>query len=335
MRERLWDTARGIGIVLVVYGHMLRGLMDGGMVRGMDALVFSDFAIYTFHMPLFFILAGMNAAKGLSRPNFLKSKIPSIVYPYLLWSLIQGTIQLSMQGTTNHSFTLQQLLSILWMPVFQFWFLYAIMLCHVFAWVTTADRLKLGIFALAAYPVGLYMTGPVAIIGVAMNFFIFYTAGVFLGPYLKEIVERMANPRGLLMTAIGLTIAIFVASRVGTYRAPSALSAAFLGSLLVLQLARLLPEGGMLRMVELLGQASMPIYLMHIMGTAGARIFLLKLHITNVGIHLVFGVLCGLLLPLLAFYLSYLTRKEHWFGFGGGEQAFGGFGAARVGKNVS
>lgn len=327
MRERLWDCARGIGIILVVYGHTLRGLMDANMVVGMDGLVFSDYAIYTFHMPLFFILTGMNAVHGLSRPDFLKSKLLTIIYPYLLWSVIQGTIQLMMPGKTNHPFTVQQLFSILWLPVFQFWFLHAIMQCHLFAWLITADRLKLGIFTLAAYPIGLYMTGPVSVVGNALSFFIFYAAGIFIRPYLKDIVVRMANPSGLLITAVALAIAVFVASRMGSYHAPSALSAAFLGSLLVLQLAYVLPKRGVLGLIELLGQASMPIFLLHIFGTAGSRIFLLMLHVTNVGVHLVVGVMAGLLMPLVAFYLAYLARKEHWFGFGSGQQAFGRFGA--------
>jgi fucose 4-O-acetylase-like acetyltransferase len=317
MREGLWDRARGLGIILVVYGHVLRGLMSVGLVPESHPLVLSDFAVYTFHMPLFFLLAGMNAQHSLAKGNFLKSKFFSIIYPYLLWSLLQGSIQYSLAGTTNHGASLKELMAIPWRPMSQFWFLYAIFLCHVFAWITRGDSVRIGIFALVAYPVGIYTTGSIGILSNALMFFPFYALGGFLQPYLKNMVVRMSNSEGVAATVIGLGVTIFVAAKLGGYFAPTALCSAFLGILLLLQLSYLLPENSFGRAIEMLGKASMPIYLMHILGTAGVRIAMLKLHITSLPIHLVVGVAVGLVFPLLAYYVIYRFGAERWFGMGG------------------
>lgn len=69
------DTAKAIGIFLVVLGHLNlpKGLYD---------------AIYTFHMPLFFVLAGMTFNGELPFALFLKKKFKALVIPYFFFSAI-------------------------------------------------------------------------------------------------------------------------------------------------------------------------------------------------------------------------------------------------------
>ncbi|RZT04549.1 Fucose 4-O-acetylase [Duganella sp. CF402] len=323
MREGLWDRARGIGIILVVYGHVLRGLMVAGLVPESHPIIFSDFAIYTFHMPLFFLLAGMNVQYSLTKGRFLQSKLSTIVYPYFLWSLLQGGIQVMLSGTTNHGVSVDDLVSIIWRPMSQFWFLYAMFLCHVFAWMTRGDMVRIGIFALVAYPVGLYTAGSLGVLSNFLIFFPFYALGGFLQPYLKNIVVQLSSLEGVAACGIGLAVTIVVASRLGGYNAPTALCSAFLGILLLLLLSYLLPENAFGRSIELLGLASMPIYLAHVLATAGMRIFLIKLEVTSLTIHVLLGVSAGLALPLLAYYAIYRLRAERWFGMGGGAAVFG------------
>lgn len=47
------DLARGIGIVLVVIGHVWRGLMATGLPIDPGLFAAVDGLIYAFHMPLF------------------------------------------------------------------------------------------------------------------------------------------------------------------------------------------------------------------------------------------------------------------------------------------
>ena len=48
------DIAKGIAIILVVYGHCLRGLASANVVSTNSWLIITDYTIYTFHMPVFF-----------------------------------------------------------------------------------------------------------------------------------------------------------------------------------------------------------------------------------------------------------------------------------------
>ena len=80
------DIAKGIAILLVVIGHV-PDAFDAPLYR---------VAIYTFHMPLFFIVSGAVTRRHshfekYNRKNFwefLKKNFFALVVPYLIWALI-------------------------------------------------------------------------------------------------------------------------------------------------------------------------------------------------------------------------------------------------------
>ena len=53
--------------------------------------------IYSFHMPLFLVLAGLFMARAAAKPagNFFADKLGTIVYPYALWTLLQGAVAIA------------------------------------------------------------------------------------------------------------------------------------------------------------------------------------------------------------------------------------------------
>ncbi len=70
------DIAKAIGILLVLLGHLIPD--------GYNSL---KSVIYSFHMPLFFILSGMTL-KDLNFTIFAKKRFYSVLLPYLLWAAI-------------------------------------------------------------------------------------------------------------------------------------------------------------------------------------------------------------------------------------------------------
>jgi fucose 4-O-acetylase-like acetyltransferase len=60
-RDATWDIARGIGMMLVIYGHLLEPLYpaNAAMGRGlMESAAFQWQVMYTFHMMLFYLVSG-------------------------------------------------------------------------------------------------------------------------------------------------------------------------------------------------------------------------------------------------------------------------------------
>ena len=57
-RERWLDYAKGFACFLVVYCHVVRGIINANIINTNLFLDFLDYAIYLFHMPLFFAVSG-------------------------------------------------------------------------------------------------------------------------------------------------------------------------------------------------------------------------------------------------------------------------------------
>jgi acyltransferase len=96
------DVARGIGIILVVYGHAISS-------HGFRYL------IYAFHMPLFFFLSGLvfTYRKEIKVTAFLQKNAGTILLPYLLFALLSYGLWLVTKHPSNAE-QLKQFLSILY-----------------------------------------------------------------------------------------------------------------------------------------------------------------------------------------------------------------------------
>ena len=79
-RENFIDASKGIGILLVVLGHVH------------NVPPYLQKWIYSFHMPLFFFISGylFNSAmyKQYKTSEFIKNKLRSLIIPYFLMALI-------------------------------------------------------------------------------------------------------------------------------------------------------------------------------------------------------------------------------------------------------
>ena len=85
-RRITWiDSAKGIGIILVVLAHTFWG---GRTI------------IYTFHMPLFFFISGAlyHRRESLTFIDSMKRRINSLLKPYILFSVISPFLQYTLMG---------------------------------------------------------------------------------------------------------------------------------------------------------------------------------------------------------------------------------------------
>ncbi|MEH6645765.1 acyltransferase family protein [Sulfitobacter sp.] len=85
------DSARSVGILLVVFGHAWRAADRAGLIA--EDLIFRAIhsAIYAFHMPLFFFLAGLLFLEALQKydmETLLKGRVKRLLWPMVLWSWI-------------------------------------------------------------------------------------------------------------------------------------------------------------------------------------------------------------------------------------------------------
>ena len=318
-RERLgWiDAARGIGIVLVVLGHVIIGLVDAGLAERSSLLWRWCQVVYTFHMPLFFFLSGLFVPQSVERGSRVMGQGLwwRIVWPYLLWSTVQLAVMSAASGSLNHEarFDAERWVAIAWQPVSQFWFLHTLALFQLAAWLLLPRVGPRGLLwlALALLMVPAWVSLP-PVLANPCRFAVFFALGTF-GP---QASARSLRPAPGYVLALASVAAIGLCTLIGLELqarelipwSSQALPAAFLGVAGCLGVAKLLAGADTLsglaawaqRASAALGRSSMAIFVLHIMFASGTRILLHRW--AHVGeLALLFGacLFMGLAGPLL------------------------------------
>ena len=106
-REKYIDVAKGIGILLVVYGHVINS-------GSLESLSVVSQVIYSFHMPLFFFVTGylLGLRKydgGFSLSKQLKKVGLTLFLPYFVWSFVYMYIGSALENPERYKavFTLR------------------------------------------------------------------------------------------------------------------------------------------------------------------------------------------------------------------------------------
>jgi len=302
------DYAKAIGIILVVYGHVSRGVYNAGIDIPVAWHEKVDSIIYSFHMPLFFFLSGLFFYGSFFKRGARKlifSKVDTIVYPYIVWSILQGLVEVFLADYINGHVSYSDVFSLLWAPRAQFWFLYALFVIFcvssiVFSFVR--QGLVVLVFVLSTvvylYPFILPDYFVFRFISANLVYFIF---GVVFSLYFRA--EKLSSTACVCLLAIGFGLCQFLFhytfglrywDKGGALLLVSLLSIIFIVSFSAW--ASLKPN----RLTAYIGASSLAIYLMHIFAASGVRVLLLSFGVDSFVWQLAVGSFVGLFVPMLA-----------------------------------
>jgi fucose 4-O-acetylase-like acetyltransferase len=312
-RQAWVDTARGIGIILVVYGHALRGHVTSGAFDPVWHADVQDDVIYAFHMPLFFFLAGLFAQRSLAKGagHFLRDKALTLVYPYFLWSVVSIALGLAAANMVNTAIDAAAIADLWRTPVYQYWFLYALLICQIIMLVTLADwRITALLCLLSAIFGGVSGLG---IVTVAFAFYYCFGLGILVAPRATQLQATPAVLGGWALALLSLLVATYFVDEALPIRLIIVARAVF-GSAAVIALAMLVAPYA--RWLTVLGMASMSIYVLHTIFSAGLRMALHATGFENNLVALMLGTLIGLGAPLMIWWVARRYEALPWFGLG-------------------
>lgn len=273
MRNAGIDVAKGIGILLVVLGHSRLAPADGPLHR----------VIFSFHMPLFFVLSGVFLRAGDRLLSAARARAAALLAPYFAVSLAVALVRLprlaaapdwpEAAGRLAAGVLHGTGATIPWAPL---WFL-----PHLFAAALAAlavaklaggprRELAAAAFLLAAGAAAL-ATGTAPIRGLPWSLDLLpVTVGfVLVGHVLGPLLRGGLDTRWALAAAVG-----FAALHIGSgatmdlnlrqYGSPAvATIEALLGVVLVLGVASTLAGGPAGMVLAWLGARTMPVLLFH------------------------------------------------------------------------
>ncbi|RDI36497.1 fucose 4-O-acetylase-like acetyltransferase [Gluconacetobacter liquefaciens] len=300
------DYVKGIGIILVVLGHVLRGIEKAGIVQKNNALTIVDSIIYSFHMPLFFVVSGLFFHSSMEKRHsdgLIRNKFDTIVYPYIVWSIIQGGIEIFLSHYTNSHFRPIELLSILWMPRDQFWFLYILMMCFVVFVIievtfSSVNYLFLTII-LSFFCVFRYELNAPFIFDLFLANAVYFSFGILCGQFMALFEGACRKYIILLLVTVLASQYIFHFvydfnyTKIGFF----SLYLSLITILFIISVSINLKDRA--NIIKYIGKYSMPIYLIHVIVGSGMRIVMHgAFHINNLYIQAISGTVVGIFFPI-------------------------------------
>lgn len=331
------DYARGIAIIMVVYRHAYEGIAH--MSIGTDLPYWSYIlqeSVYNLRMPMFFIVAGMFVRSSFQKRgmgSFIRYKWETILYPYLVWTIIQVSAQIVAAPYTNYPMSWVAFLDILYNPraLMQFWFLYALFAVNVLyaialRYSNNKRRTMMAGVGLLLFVAGAYINTTLFSLADILFFWFYFAIGDALAPYLlaDENARRIASPKvtAVLLPTVLIAQTIWLAYYMGV-PAHSAmdlkgrmvyLAVSIFGEALMLQIAFLLAHQKVADWLRYVGSHSLYIYVMHFLIVSGIRIAGHRLlGIDNALLLLALAVVGGIGLPVLFYQLSRNTILERLF----------------------
>lgn len=320
------DTAKGLLIILVVFGHVWRAIYNNRILTSELWYERIDGWIYSFHMPAFFFLAGVLALKSASCSSleFVMKKLRTIAYPYLVWSILQTGFQILMVGSTTHVATLADIIKIPFVPVMQFWFLYALFFMYLIFIILKQfgnSRTIYFIFALFLSIVLRFGSIPyIPVIVYVSQYFVYFSIGIICSGIWED--NKLFEKKGHLAIVTICSALLSMLPVSGCADIPiffndwSTYIFALPGGVMIMCGAILITGSCKLlnRLLSLIGRKSLEIFVAHVFFLAGYRVGLIKLlHINDVWLHLIGGWLVGLAGPIILAYLSYRFQFRYLF----------------------
>lgn len=307
------DYAKAFAIALVVFGHASRSVeRTDGLVWG-DGLRLADQLIYTFHIPLFFVLAGYAASLVAGRGIAAQARglIWGVAVPYVVWTVVWVGLKVSFPGSVNEAASWSDLATALWRPVEHMWFLQHLLIARLF-WigaeragaggVTGGSAVVLALFAVASWMAT--VEGEPKSITALLGNIAFVGAGAIWVPVLLKYARdpRLIAVAGLAFAGWAILASSLNADDLGL----TSFAAALLASLVVLKAVWYmpLPVGRSGRTMAFVGEASLAIYVTHSIVIALVRALLQKAGVLDEALLITLGTVLGLVVPAAIYWVA-------------------------------
>jgi fucose 4-O-acetylase-like acetyltransferase len=325
------DYARGIAIILVTYRHVFEGSKAADIpVDKYAFLEYINIFFYSFRMPLFFIISGVFITGSFKKKGFSKyieGRARMILYPYFLWGFLQLTLQMFFTKYTNGHPTPSSYLHLLYLPreIAQFWYLYALFNVSILYVLskkikfTAVHNIIIGLVFFYLSALVYQYNFQIGFLSDILHNYIFFAIGDLVSKYLLDRNNHKYFESGKVLSLMLIPFTAvqfyFLLANINHntqkymfvefYQPFIFLLIAIIGCAFIINLTFFLQKKNVFKWLTYVGRHSLYIYVGQVIAFAGLRIFLTKvLHVENIFVILITGIIAGVCAPLLLYRLA-------------------------------
>ena len=301
MKERYkeLDLMKGIGILLVYLGHSFNlPQLDWNKI-----FVFLGNTVYSFHMPLFFLISGLisNTNSEIILKNFYKGKIKRLLVPYLFINLVDFFPRTLFPKLVNSEFGGAK--EILFYGTKISWFVYTLFIIFMIflfldKYILKKDKYYLfGVILVTVNYLKIFENIEIFSLNKVAMYLLYFYIGYIVKPIYKEKIKNGIGSKNLIFLIIGV---IFLSLSYKDYYLNYFNSVVFaiLGIWFVLNIALRIKENSVIyKFFNFLGINSLTFYLIEGFITVVYRVVLLR----------IIPIECSYLLVSIFFILRVLT----------------------------
>jgi fucose 4-O-acetylase-like acetyltransferase len=306
--------AKGIGIILVVVGHFYPETSPSYWLAIRNI-------IYSFHMPLFFILSGYLYSHGkYSYPDLIKTKAKRLLYPFVTIAVAFLLIKYAAGRVVNLEYpvNIDSIYALLLNPIKSYmpllWFVHALFL--VFA-IYPLARLVLNNLSilLLLLVINTVLGSDYLVFGKMLANMPFFVIGVILRENRTFSRRAITADWRYIVALVAMFLLTYVIIQLSVNTKSIYLSRFLLGvigSWLVINICHALSDKKINGVLLLIGYYSMTIYLLHPLFESTVRIAFLQVfkHMQVPFAIIAFvAITCGIVFPLM---LEKAVLRKYW-----------------------
>ena len=308
MKKRIeWiDNLKAFACFLVVIGHLIQSLQKASIDNYTSITTYINWFIYLFHMPIFFALSGYIYSfkrDEFTWKNYRKFEIKKIInlgIPYFTFYILFVLINEIFRKYVNSVRGMDAIKNILNKPMPPYWFLYSLL--SIFIVIPLIEKilhnnkkLLIIVFVLLKlisykFNLGIYF------IDTIMNNGIFFCMGYLINEKKQKTKINITN---LIIYIIVPSIYYIILQN---YSINSFVNDIILFALAIwgtYTFVEIFKNITKVRFINTFKKYTFQIYLLHTIFSAGIRIILFKVGISNYFIHFILGTICGIYFPVI------------------------------------
>lgn len=301
MQHRIdWiDALKGFAILSVVVGHCVTDSISSQTFPEYAALLQMMYdAIYSFHMPLFFMISGYVFYLTKSYRKW-KTKVLDFSIVYVIWSTLMWFSKYMMSGDVNHPVTIIDLVSIVYKPIMIYWYLYVLIILYAIVSCLRWERVSWRLWSISALAAIAAKTMQLDI-GI-LNNIIYHMCYFLAGGVLLQtgLLQKLKLKHAAFLSVLVLMNCIFYFSWT-----PAAVWVVVWKKFLIANCLSLLCFWMFSRLsvnavLCVMGVNTLQIYVMHCFFTGGLRVLFKHMHTGSIGLYFVSAIVLGILIPVL------------------------------------